>query len=72
MAKLNRESKLRERRAEKQARKAARKLTAADSANSVSAGGALGVTSAGVEANVPGSAEANEAAAVGDVAGGLI
>jgi hypothetical protein len=59
MAKLNRESKLRDRRAEKEARKVARKLTAASDARSepVSRQEQLGIIVAEVDAGVPDEAE---------------
>jgi len=73
MAKLNRESKLRDKRAEKHARKAARKLSlgsdAAEAASGVEAdGGALN----GLDAGVADGAETDAAVAVADVAGGRI
>jgi len=72
MAKLNRESKLRDKRVEKQARKAARKLTTArDPAEAASRPEALGPTSPEPDADVSNQADPKSGAAVSDVAGGV-
>ncbi len=67
MAKLNRESRLRDKRAEKHARKTARKLTA--SRDAVEAASAVDAVGVGVD--VPDGTEPSESAAVADPTGSL-
>jgi hypothetical protein len=70
MAKLNRESKLRQKRAEKQARKAARKLTAAsDGEDAPPRQEELDAPSAELDAGAPNGAGPESVAPVSDVAG---
>jgi hypothetical protein len=67
MAKLNREGKLRDKRAEKQARRAARKLTAADAAEPAAfRPEEPGAGSAGLDPGVPGGARAERLRAMAD------
>jgi hypothetical protein len=72
MAKLNRESKLRDKRLEKQARKAARKLTAVgDAAERVSQADSPGRAYAGLEAGGRSDAQPQAVAALSEAAGGI-
>ena len=72
MAKLNRESKLRDKRAEKQDRKAARRRAAARDAAEASRREEPGVTSTGPDAGVPDGAGPKSPAAVSEVTGGVV
>lgn len=69
-AKLNREGKLRDKRVEKQARKAARRLSAAgDSAEASSGSEELGTASASLDGAGPRGAGQESVAAASDLAG---